>query len=76
MFETNYTSTGQQTMAKKLGIRALHELFRKACQLFALFTPIAYPLLPENKKVYWDAANQACSDFVLNIDPADFYGDE
>lgn len=63
-------------MARKLGIRTIHELLYRVCQLFTKFTPVARPLLPENKKVYWDACAQACSDFVLNIEPSDYYGDE
>lgn len=63
-------------MARKLGIRTIHDLARKLCGLFIAFTPVARPLLPAGKEVYWDALSQACSDFVLNIDPAPLYSDE
>lgn len=63
-------------MAQKLGIRAIHKLAKKLCLLFATFTPVAKAIIPQDKHVYWDALNQACSDFVLNIDPAIYYNDE
>ena len=63
-------------MAKKYGIRTIYQLAQKICQLIVLFAPVIEKVVPADKKIYVDALNTACADFVLNIDVEAIYADE
>lgn len=56
-------------MAKRTGLTTLLDLARKICQIIVTFGPVLRSAIPTNQRVYLDALNQACSDFVLNVDP-------
>lgn len=53
---------------KRTGVPTLLVLARNTCRLLALFTPTIKAHLEVSRHVYVDALNQACADFVDNID--------
>ena len=63
-------------MAQRTGLRTLHALIKKACQLFADYGFILYQIVPADKHVYLNALSQACTDFVVNVDVETILGDE
>lgn len=63
-------------MSKRTGLRTIHNLARHLCRIFATLSIPLYAVVPNDKHVYLDALNQACSDFVLNVNPSDILNDE
>lgn len=51
----------------RTGIPTIINLCKKICQLIVKYDGVVRTFLPSNKIAYWDALNQACKDFVLNV---------
>jgi hypothetical protein len=63
-------------MATRTGLRTIYTLLRKVCQIIAKFTPALSAILSPTQMVYLNAVNQACHDFILNVNVPQILGDE
>lgn len=63
-------------MARRTGLRTLHVLLRRVCELTARYGDMILAVLPQQYHVYLLAVMQACDDFVLNVPVGEILGDE
>jgi hypothetical protein len=52
----------------RTGIPTILRLLNKICQLMLRYDTVVRTFLTEGQITYWEALQQACDDFVLNID--------
>lgn len=51
----------------RTGIPSILKLLKVVCLLITKYDSVVRTFLTTEKLVYWDALEQACHDFVLNI---------